>query len=53
MLLLQGMLDYLDHLNVGQIRKLYCVLSVLAFRDPQAQGMLQVIIRNLNQQHPL
>ncbi|KAJ8301396.1 hypothetical protein KUTeg_020383 [Tegillarca granosa] len=44
-----GVLDYLDNLSVTQIRKLYSILSVLAFRNPQDGGLIQddlhIIIR--------
>lgn len=39
---LQGVLDYLDNLSVIQIRKLYSMLSMLAFRNPQEGGLIQV-----------
>ena len=40
-LLLQGVLDYLDNLSVCQIRKLYFMLSALAFKDPRESGLIQ------------
>ena len=36
--LIKGVLDYLEHLSVGQIRRLYSILSVLAFHDPEEGG---------------
>ena len=36
--LIKGVLDYLEHLSVGQIRRLYSVLSVLAFHDVETGG---------------
>ena len=36
--LIKGVLDYLEHLSVGQIRRLYSILSVLAFHDPETGG---------------
>ena len=36
--LIKGVLDYLEHLSVGQIRRLYSVLSVLAFHDVETRG---------------
>ncbi|VDI47807.1 fanconi anemia group D2 protein, partial [Mytilus galloprovincialis] len=45
----KGVLDYLDNLSVMQIRKLYSMLSILAFRNPNDGGMIQddlhIIIR--------
>lgn len=38
----KGVLDYLDNLSVIQIRKLYSMLSMLAFRNPQEGGLIQV-----------
>ncbi|XP_069142684.1 Fanconi anemia group D2 protein-like [Argopecten irradians] len=37
----KGVLDYLDNLSVMQIRKLYSMLSMLAFRNPQEGGLIQ------------
>ena len=37
----QGVLDYLDNLTVPQIRKLYAMLSILAFRNPRSETMIQ------------
>lgn len=36
------MLDYLENLSVCQIRKLYYMLSALAFKNPQEGGLIQV-----------
>ena len=45
----QGVLDYLDNLSVPQIRKLYSMLSILAFRNPRSETLIQdemhIIIR--------
>ena len=38
---LQGVLDYLEHLAVGQIRRLYQVLSVLAFSTLEEASSVQ------------
>ena len=38
----QGVLDYLDNLTMGQIRKLYSLLSLLAFRNPKEDGQIKV-----------
>ena len=35
------MLDYIDNLSMAQIRKLYSTLSILAFRNPNEEGMIQ------------
>ena len=39
----QGILDYLDNLTVTQIRKLFSMLSTLAFANQQDGGLIQVI----------
>ena len=39
----QGILDYLDNLTVTQIRKLFSMLSTLAFTNHQDGGLIQVI----------
>ena len=39
----QGILDYLDNLTVTQIRKLFSMLSTLAFTNQQDGGLIQVI----------
>ena len=39
---LQGILDYLDNLTVIQIRKLFGMLSTLAFTNQQDGGLIQV-----------
>lgn len=39
--LIKGVLDYLEHLTVGQIRRLYSILSVLAFHDPEGGSSVQ------------
>lgn len=39
--LIKGVLDYLEHLSVGQIRRLYSILSVLAFHDPEGGSSVQ------------
>ena len=39
--LIKGILDYLEHLTVGQIRRLYSILSVLAFHDPEGGSSVQ------------
>ena len=39
--LIKGVLDYLEHLSVGQIRRLYSILSVLAFHDPEDGSSVQ------------
>ena len=45
----QGVLDYLDNLTVPQIRKLYSMLSILAFRNRRSETLIQdemhIIIR--------
>ena len=45
----RGVLDYLDNLNVTQIRKLYSMLCALAFRSQNDAGLVQddmhIIIR--------
>jgi Fanconi anemia group D2 protein len=47
--LIKGVLDYLEHLTVGQIRRLYSILSVLAFHDLEAgsgvQDEMRILIR--------
>ena len=40
--MLQGVFDYLEHLSVSEIRKLYYMLSVLAFKTAQRDALLQV-----------
>ncbi|KAK3612016.1 hypothetical protein CHS0354_021690 [Potamilus streckersoni] len=40
-ILVKGVLDYIDNLSVSQIRKLYQILSVLAFKNPQQGGLIQ------------
>ncbi|XP_060079016.1 Fanconi anemia group D2 protein-like [Ylistrum balloti] len=37
----KGVLDYLDNLSVIQIRKLYSMLSMLAFRNSSEGGLIQ------------
>ena len=39
--LIKGVLDYLEHLSMGQIRRLYSILSVLAFHDVEAGSGVQ------------
>ena len=39
--LINGILDYLEHLSIGQIRHLYSILSVLAFHDPEGGSSVQ------------
>ena len=39
--LIKGVLDYLEHLSVGQIRRLYSILSVLAFHDLEGGSSVQ------------
>ena len=39
----QGILDYLDNLTVTQIRKLFSMLSTLAFANQQDGGLIQVV----------
>jgi len=41
---LQGILDYLDNLSVIQIRKLFGMLSTLAFTNQQDGGLIQVLV---------
>ena len=41
---LQGILDYLDNLTVIQIRKLFGMLSTLAFTNQQDGGLIQVLL---------
>lgn len=38
----KGILDYLDNLTVTQIRKLFAMLSTLAFTNHQDGGLIQV-----------
>ena len=37
----QGALDYLEHLSVPQLRKIYHILSVLGFHDDEQGSPLQ------------
>ena len=39
---IKGILDYLDNLKIRQIRKLFSILSILAFQNPQEVGLIQV-----------
>ena len=39
----KGILDYLDNLTVAQIRKLFNMLSTLAFTNQQDGGLIQVL----------
>ena len=39
--LIKGVLDFLEHLSVGQIRRLYSILSVLAFHDLESAAGVQ------------
>ncbi|XP_041347848.1 LOW QUALITY PROTEIN: Fanconi anemia group D2 protein-like [Gigantopelta aegis] len=53
----KGVLDYLDNLSVIQIRKLYGMLSQLAFHNPQDGGLVQddlhmVIRKQLSSDNP-
>ena len=41
--LFKGLLDYLDNLTVTQIRKLFSMLSTLAFANQQDGGLIQVL----------
>ena len=41
--LFKGLLDYLDNLTVLQIRKLFSMLSTLAFANQQDGGLIQVL----------
>lgn len=43
---LQGILDYLDNLTVIQIRKLFGMLSTLAFTNQQDGGLIQVPLKS-------
>ena len=40
-ILILGVLDYLEHLNMAQIHRLYSILSVLAFRDSETGSSIQ------------
>ncbi|KAL4226050.1 Fanconi anemia group D2 protein [Mactra antiquata] len=40
-IIVKSVLDYLDNLSVCQIRKLYFMLSALAFKNPQEGGLIQ------------
>lgn len=42
----KGILDYLDNLTVTQIRKLFNMLSTLAFTNQQDGGLIQVLQPN-------
>ena len=45
---IRGVLDYLEHLSVAQIRRLYSILSTLAFHDADHTSMqdeMHTIIR--------
>ena len=44
----QGILDYLDNLTVIQIRKLFGMLSTLAFTNQQDGGLIQVPVYPLD-----
>ena len=46
----QGILDYLDNLTVIQIRKLFGMLSTLAFSNQQDGGLIQVPLKRTS--HP-
>ena len=39
---IKGILDYLDNLKMAQIRKLFSMLSILAFHNPQDGSLIQV-----------
>jgi hypothetical protein len=41
-LFLQGILDYVANLNMGQIRKLYCMLSNLTVSSSDDDSIVQV-----------
>ncbi|XP_060605548.1 Fanconi anemia group D2 protein-like [Ruditapes philippinarum] len=56
-ILVKSVLDYLDNLSVCQIRKLYFMLSALAFKNPQEGGLIQddlhiVIRKQLSNNNP-
>lgn len=56
-ILVKSVLDYLDSLSVCQIRKLYFMLSALAFRNPNEGGLIQddlhiVIRKQLSNSNP-
>ncbi|XP_052284224.1 Fanconi anemia group D2 protein-like isoform X1 [Dreissena polymorpha] len=56
-ILVKSMLDYLDNLSVGQIRKLYVILSALAFKNANEGGLIQddlhiVIRKQLSNNNP-
>ena len=44
---MQTVLDYLGHFNMSQIRKLYQVLSILAFADLDNTSALQTELHNI------
>ena len=40
----QGVLDYLDNLDLAQVRKLYQMLGRLAFSSLQQDSIIQVLV---------